>query len=146
MKYEQIHDVSSSIETLMDINSGDDMFLNGDMNDGPYDLLSDVRAIADILFVHNDPPSETHFYNMKVLEDFVSNDPDQVTPYDVEKPNRTGDKALLRLPASSGVSPSFPESVFYENGKTEKEPFVPESFQPSSIPSYYPLSPLSNPS
>lgn len=137
--------MSHSIDTLMNINSSDDMFLNADLNDSPYDLLSDVRAIADILFVHNDPPSETHFYNMQELENFVSNDPDQVTPYKTEKPHWTGDKRLMRLLPSSGLAPDFPESAFYDTKNTKQKSFDPESSQPPSVSKYYPLSPLSTP-
>lgn len=139
-KYDHFSSIAESLGTIMDDNYGDDMFLNGDTKDGPYDLLADVRAIADVLFVHNDPPSSTHFYNMQPLGTFISNDPDQVTPYQVDQPNTDEDDPLLRVPVSNGLSPRFPKSVYYDNYSWWQGdvPFVPAIGSSEGLDPYRP--------
>ena len=94
----------SSLATLQDINYGDDMFINADEEDSPYDLLIDVEVIGNVLFAHNDPASEIHAYSILPWETYVDNDPTLVTPYNAEPP--TGNN-LEVLPPSNGYDPQI---------------------------------------
>jgi hypothetical protein len=69
---------------MENLNYGDEIFANGDSEDAPYDLLLDVEEIADILFAHNDDPSEIRFYNMQPFDDYYKNDPDDTEEYEYE--------------------------------------------------------------
>ena len=128
-KIDTFQTVTKSLETLTNTNHGDDIFLNGDEKDSPYDLLVDIKAISKVLFSHADAPTQVHFYNMKPLKDFVSNDPDEVTPYVTQQPQRDQDNVFRRFPATHGISPYSPQSFYTEDKKSfSPKPFVPESF------------------
>ncbi len=53
------------LERLDDLNYGDDLLVNGEVKDGPFDLMDDIKKIADIMFSHADSPAKTNFYTMK---------------------------------------------------------------------------------
>ena len=85
--YETMSTWIMSLETIKNINYGDDLLLNGKHDDGPFDLLADIETIGDVLFAHNDDPSEVHFFSMQPPESYVDNDPNETTPYQTELPN-----------------------------------------------------------
>lgn len=100
---------TSGLSSLRNINYGDDLFLNANPKDSFYDLLTDVEHIADLLFIHNDPASEIHFYEGVPTEEYVDNDPDDITEYDLQDPAELD--RMDRLPRTNGVTRAVPETV-----------------------------------
>ncbi len=97
---------ASSLETMKNINYGDEFLVNGNPDDGPYDLLLDIQAIGDILFTHNDGPSEIHFYDMEQVGTYVTNDPDELTTFETNDPEEKDNPG--RRPVTNGITPSVP--------------------------------------
>lgn len=97
---------ASTLETMKNVNYGDDFLANANPDDGPYDLLLDIQAIGDVLFAHNDGPSEIHFYDMEPVGSYVKNDPDKLTTFKPTDPDARD--RVDRFPATNGVTPSVP--------------------------------------
>lgn len=100
---------ASSLETIKNINYGDEFLANGSPDDGPYDILLDIQSIGDVLFTHNDGASEIHFYDMQPVWSYVTNDPDEITPFVPEKPKELDRTA--RFPVTNGITPAIPKDV-----------------------------------
>lgn len=94
---------ASSHESMRDANFGDELFVNGNAVDSPYDLLVDIEKIGDLLFSHNDDPAEIHFYDMVPKADYVDNDPNELTPYETEQPWWEEDDLSKRRVPSIGI-------------------------------------------
>ncbi|MBS8121703.1 hypothetical protein [Candidatus Vampirococcus lugosii] len=52
----------SKNESIKYDNSGSDMFMNGSLENSPFDLLVDIKNIGDTLFEDNEEPEEINFY------------------------------------------------------------------------------------
>jgi hypothetical protein len=100
---------ASSLERMKNLNYGDEFLVNGNADDGPYDLLLDIQAIGDILFAHNDGPSEIHFYDMQQVSSYVTNDPDELTPFETINPEEKD--RMSRFPVTIWVTPTIPKQV-----------------------------------
>lgn len=101
-------------------NYWDEMFANGTLDDSPYDLLVTIWDIWDLLFTHNEKPSEIKFYDNDPYEfyetsswdnaisgDTVDVDPDIIEEYPTQDPNDLTE--LERLPLTSWVTPQIPD-------------------------------------
>lgn len=68
---------NSTVEIMKNNNYGDEIFVNGTLDDSPYDLLYTIEEIGDILFAHNDDASEVHYYNFEEVNTIIPgiNDP-----------------------------------------------------------------------
>ncbi len=95
-------------QTLNSTNYGDELLSNANNEDGPFDLLADIESVGDLLFAHNDPASEIHFYDMQPLENFVDNEPLEVTPRDAEIKQWDNTDSTRRLPPAHATSPILP--------------------------------------
>jgi hypothetical protein len=100
---------ASSLESMKNVNYGDEFLVNGDPDDGPYDLLLDIQAIGDILFTHNDGPSVIHFYDMDQVWTYGTNDPERITSFETNDPKEK--ERTERRPVTSGVTPSVPQEA-----------------------------------
>lgn len=130
---------ASSLESMKNVNYGDDFLVNGNPDDGPYDLLLDIQAIGDILFAHNDGPSEIHFYDMQQVGSYVTNDPDDLTPFETTNPEEKD--RMWRLPVTSGVTPSVPEEaedIFPPKQSWNEDDSAPADQQPA-VPGEVPI-------
>lgn len=101
---------TSWLATLRNMNYGDDLYYNANPKDSFYDLLLDVESIADLLFIHNDPASEIHFYEGLPTGDYVDNNPDDITEYPLQEDIEDLDR-MDRLPRTRGVTRAVPEKV-----------------------------------
>jgi hypothetical protein len=119
--YEMMSVSVSTISAMKDINYGDDMLINAKRDDGPFDLLQDIEQIGNLLFAHNDPPTEIHFYDVQTPSSYVDNDPDVITPYATEVPNADEDDPIRRIPATNGIDPDFPRSIYYDEDAREPD-------------------------
>lgn len=57
--YKAIYDSATLINTTM----GTDIYANGSIDDGWYDILYDIQKIGDVLFKENDQTAETLFFS-----------------------------------------------------------------------------------
>jgi len=120
--YEMMSVSVAAISAMKDINYGDDMLMNAKRDDGPFDLLQDIEQIGNLLFTHNDPPTEVHFYDVQPPSTYVDNDPDVITPYVTDwPPNIDEDDPVRRIPATNGIDPDFPRSIYYDEDAREPE-------------------------
>lgn len=132
--YTNFAQVARAQLTLNGTNYGDELLSNANVEDGPYDLLHDVESIGDLLFAHNDPASEIHFYNMQPLENFVDNDPLEITPHEAKIQQRDNSNGVRRLPPAHTTSPVAPLPDEVEQAE-DKQPW---SQQPSGIGTFDP--------
>lgn len=109
-------------QTLNGTNYGDELLSNANSEDGPFDLLADTESLGDLLFAHNDPASEIHFYDMQPLDNFVDNDPLELTPYKSTIQQRDNKDSSRRLPPAHTTSPIIPLPDETEKG-AEKQPW-----------------------
>lgn len=100
---------TSTLEHIKNYNYGDDFLVNAKPEDGPFDLLLDIEAIGDVLFAHNDNPSEIHFYDVQPFDTYVYNDPSALTPYPLQDPHEQTREE--RLPPTNGVTPTVPDET-----------------------------------
>lgn len=116
--YQIMYQRATTMERMKNINYGDDFLLNAKAEDSPYDLLLDVEAIGDVLFAHNDNPSEIHFYDMQPEGSYVYNDPDKLTPYPKKDPEK--EERMDRIPVTNGITPTVPkeENPIYPQNST----------------------------
>lgn len=115
-----MYERTRTLESMKNLNYGDELLANAKQDDGPFDLLADVEAIWNILFSHNDPPAEIHFYTVEPLDGYVSNDPDKLTPYPLRNPE--DEERLDRLPPTAWRSPTIPQD---SDDIYPPEPFLP---------------------
>jgi hypothetical protein len=111
------------LRSMENANYGDDLFANGREDDAPYDILTDIQKIGDIMYGHNDPATEIHFYDVRPLNSYKRADPLLEADYKQEIPKPTPQNPLKHLPGSNGVSPSFPEVSYEDYINTKNQAF-----------------------
>ncbi len=128
---------TSAIESLKDTNFGDELFANAEPTDAPYDLLVDIEQIGDLLFSHNDDPSEIHFYSMVPKTDYVDNDPNAITPYITKQPWREEEDRTKRRVPSIWVPlelPKLPEGTYPPSDALPESPSTQQALdQPAPV-------------
>lgn len=54
-----------SLATLPHLNVGDDVLVNAQLEDGPFDLLHDIEMINQIMFTNPNSAAPVDMYNIK---------------------------------------------------------------------------------
>jgi hypothetical protein len=123
--YQSIHVRSTSLTTLEDTNYGDDIFANRKEDDAPYDLLYDIERIGNILYGHNDPATEIHFYDLRPVSSYQQDSPLLEKDYETKMPESSSENQFAQLPPTNGVAPSTPELSYQQSLDTRNQQFQP---------------------
>lgn len=99
------------LQRLDDVNYGDDLLVNGEVSDGPFDLMDDVKKIADIMFAHADAPAKTNFYVMKEPAAYANPSPLAPKTYLSGLEQKAAEDPNSYMPPSQGDIPASPNNL-----------------------------------
>ena len=97
--------------SLDDLNYGDELFADRNLENSPFDLLQDTDDIADILFSHNEDAVEISYYNLSSLVESALDDPSDIESYETVPPTNDPDDDTDNLPPTNGKPHNDPDEI-----------------------------------
>lgn len=102
---------SFAYASLEDVNYGDDIFTNWDVDDAPFDLLYLTQEIGNTTFFDNNAFSSYQYYDTKPLSSYQQPDPTKIIEKDFSLPEKNPANPYAHLPATKNIFPEIPKNA-----------------------------------